>query len=411
MDGVSWIEINVGSKEYLYDITYNGKVYVIVGEAGIILTSSDTLKWTKQKSNYRGGFGAGAINSIVWTGKAFVAVSILENSLYSVDGVNWEFVMGSGMGTLDEVIWKNNKLTAVGEYGIIFESKDGKNWSKVIEGKRTFMQDLIYTGKQFVAVGGGIILTSPDGSKWTKVSINTNSTWLLSCLAWDSKQYIAVDLGGAVMGSVDAKKWSYKGCINQNNIRSIVSSGKRFVAIGGTDHRNRTSYKVAVSADGVKWTLKDTADKGLSYYGIIWYKNMFIIIGEKGLIMTSQNGDKWTLRYANTTKDFDSITVVENKLVIVDEDNYKYSSTDGVIWKKEERMNYRGRLTNMLYNGKYYAAITGKYSDKIVLSDDGINWTEVQTEMTIASLACNKDRFVAIGDGSILLELWVKGHK
>jgi hypothetical protein len=49
-DGNSWTERTSGTSEDLYEVTYGNGLFVVVGEDGIIFTSSDGNSWTERTS-------------------------------------------------------------------------------------------------------------------------------------------------------------------------------------------------------------------------------------------------------------------------------------------------------------------------------------------------------------------------
>ena len=49
-DGNSWTERTSGTSEDLYEVTYGNGLFVVVGENGTIITSPDEYFWTERTS-------------------------------------------------------------------------------------------------------------------------------------------------------------------------------------------------------------------------------------------------------------------------------------------------------------------------------------------------------------------------
>ena len=95
------------------------------------------------------------------------------------------------------------------------------------------LNSIIRTDDQFVVVGDhGTILTSPDGSDWTKESSPTNMD--LNSVSYSSahNSYIIVGDGGIILTSADGRTWTKthlpriaKGSINNKNAVEFSGDG------------------------------------------------------------------------------------------------------------------------------------------------------------------------------------------
>ena len=112
----------------LYDIAWNGTVYVAVGAAGTILTSGDALNWTVQTL-----LPGPAFHGVLWTtinGGEFVAVGSSRGIVTSPDGMTWtQRSYNFGDVELRDIADDGTTLVAVGEDFAVLTSTNGIAWS------------------------------------------------------------------------------------------------------------------------------------------------------------------------------------------------------------------------------------------------------------------------------------------
>ena len=109
------------------------KLFVSVGEDGIIFTSSDGNSWTKKRT------------------------SGTSEDLY-------------------EVTYGNGLFVVVGKNGTILTSSDKTTWTERDSGTSKYLRGVTYGNGLFVTVGRGTILTSTDGTTWTERTSGTSET-------------------------------------------------------------------------------------------------------------------------------------------------------------------------------------------------------------------------------------------
>ncbi|MDR7316997.1 Ig-like domain-containing protein [Brevibacillus nitrificans] len=188
-----WSQLNSGTNEYLSSIAYDGSgTYVVVGDAGVILTSNDGSTWTDESSP------AGTSE------------------------------------TLFSVAYSNNLFVTVSSAGKIYTSPDGSTWT---ERKSAFapLFSVQYGNGKFVAVGSGIICVSSDGGFSWQVEQPSGAPDLYA-VAYGSAKYVAVGASGELRTSVDAENWSdEEDSTTSDDLYSIGYSAelRQFVSVGG----------------------------------------------------------------------------------------------------------------------------------------------------------------------------------
>ncbi|MED1796405.1 Ig-like domain-containing protein [Brevibacillus nitrificans] len=187
-----WSQLNSGTNEYLSSIAYDGSgTYVVVGDAGVILTSNDGSTWTDESSP---ADSSETLYSVTYSNHLFVTVSSAGKIYTSPDGSTWT-ERESASAPLFSVQYGNGKFVAVGS-GIIFVSGDGKSWAEAQLSDTPELYAVTYGSGKYVAVGGGGELwTSIDAENWSDEEDSTTTDDLYS-IGYSSELRQFVIVGG-----------------------------------------------------------------------------------------------------------------------------------------------------------------------------------------------------------------------
>jgi photosystem II stability/assembly factor-like uncharacterized protein len=280
--GVEWTRRESGTLSGLIAVTSgNGKI-VIVGNNGVVLTSTDGLAW----------------------------------SLHNV-GVNV---------AMNYVIWTGDKFIAVGDSGTIATSPDGAQWVLRKHSQNYHLETVAWNGKTFVAAGGKIInsgltqpamLTSPDGENWTETS---QGDGLFYGAAWGGIAFLAVgfnydfstvaDYSNPVMYlSRDGKSWDVinANIEDHNSFNHIIFDGQRFVAVGGSRNVNDSFATVYTTSDFNQWTRASVSTRK-SLEGVAYTGSEYFAVGHGGVILRSDSaGGIWRTRASGVTANLNAI--------------------------------------------------------------------------------------------------------
>jgi len=181
VDGVQWSQIHNDSDIRLFDMDWNGSLFVAVGRHStrvgdgwanrrVVLTSSDGDDWSSQYFD-----DEGILFTVGWTGSHFVAAGSGTVYLTSPDGVDWQRHTQPEDLELTNMASNGDRLVAVGGRwqagGVIRSTTDGVHWveSALSEDEVSSFNDVTWTGTHFVAVPGSnadSILLSADGISW-----------------------------------------------------------------------------------------------------------------------------------------------------------------------------------------------------------------------------------------------------
>ncbi len=127
-------------------------LFVVVGEGGAILTSSDGLSWTPRTSGT-----VQYLSDVIYGNGYYVAVGN-QRILRSSDGISWSVATNNVY--FYRAAYCSGVFKAAGANGAIWSSMDGLNWEPETSGTINLLRGISYADDQFVAVGfNGTILT------------------------------------------------------------------------------------------------------------------------------------------------------------------------------------------------------------------------------------------------------------
>ena len=147
-----------GTSNILVGVTYGNSIFVMVGQSGTILTSSDGTSWDNRTSGTSNG-----LYGVTYGTSTFVAVGHYETILTSSDGTTWT----------------SRTSGRTNSSGLSYKNSSGWTYTDYLEG-------ITYGNSIFVTVGrgedgSGTILTSSDGITWTsRTSGTTNNLWFVT---------------------------------------------------------------------------------------------------------------------------------------------------------------------------------------------------------------------------------------
>ena len=270
--------------------------------------------------------------------------------------------------TLYGATFGNKLFVVVGGGGVILTSPEGSSWTRRTSGTTEDLKGVSFVNNIFVAAGNnGSILTSRDGKTW--VSRTSGSTDKLYSIAYGKGVYVVV--GESILTSADTVTWTKGSYADFEQLNSIAFGDDKFVAVG-------LNGVVLTSSDGLTWTGETLA--GI-LNGVVYAGNKFVIAGVN--VSVDGSGDLLT-------------------------PGVVYSSTDGVLWTDRTSGDY-GPLYGITYSNDAFVA-AGYIA--LVTSPDGETWTErgpINSEDWLLCIAYGKNAYVAAGYNGIYQSGSTKG--
>ena len=306
----------------LNSITWGNFIYIAVGDNGTIVSSPNGIAWTVLGSGTTAN-----LNSIAFDGNTtYVAVGDNGVVVVSTNGINWGPGTSGILTQLRSVAWSEdlNLFVAVGTNGVIISSPDGLNWTTRTSGTSVQLNTVAWIPtvwtvggwdtplppwaySYMVAAGeNGVLLTSADGITW--VAQVSGLTTAINCVSWDGYGVIAVGADGKFIASYDGIVWTLEASGVTNQLNGSCAGQYVSVMVGDDGTILRTTNNVSATQDEsqVVSQLKSVT------YSI--YLNLFVAVGQSGMIMTSS--------IENPTQTFTAVS----------DAGYITSSYDGNVW-------------------------------------------------------------------------------
>ncbi len=404
-NGINWTEIKGtltnptenNSRYIIYDIAWNGSVYVAVV----------FVQFPNNTSTYR-IFRSTDLNT--WTKTYDVPVN---NNSYLAESITY----GNG-----KFVFFSNSF-ASSNTNTVYNSTDGINWTSSLvsgfSGSSYCSKDIIWNGFVFVAVGQyRNIAYSTNGTNWTVVS--TNSTGTFKSIAWGNNNFVifSPDLS-FVLTSPNGVTWTQRNLPSGSTGTSVAWSGSAFVTSPGT------LKTWATSPDGITWTARSYS----TVYPVTGFATStsaagggVVVSTGAGLFYSNDNGVTVSTPYTGSLAVISALETNGSVFVAGGSSETINSSGQGlptllysydaINWNKA---NYSATSTSVpfvdiIWDGSKFVAAAGRslnglYSAGILTSTDGVNWTvavnflntSTNTAICALGMAWNGSKFVLVG--------------
>jgi hypothetical protein len=186
-NGTDWTSVNGRYSFTLLDIAYDSSsLFAMSGsstQGGKILTSPDGITWTQHPPSTPGGSISEALYGIEYGNSLWVVVGDAGTIVTSNDPTtrSWEAKSSTTTVDLRDIVYNGSNLyVVVGRDGTILTSTDATTWTSQVSGTPFDLWGIAYDGGQYVAVGEeGVILTSSDAVTWAHATSPTSNFRLL----------------------------------------------------------------------------------------------------------------------------------------------------------------------------------------------------------------------------------------
>ena len=202
--GAVWKKLS-DSTVILRDIAYGAGLYVVVGDNGTVLTSTNLYSWTEQESPT-----SNPLYGIVYSDGKFVAVGDFGTVIYSEDGTAWAEADSGDILDIRDVTYGNGLFVAVGHgvygtyHGKAYWSADGVNWSRYTT-VDVSLNGIAYGEDEYYAAGTGNnpnyqrynLYYSANGNDWAYRSSGISGV-TYNGIAYHDQTYVIVGTGGTI---------------------------------------------------------------------------------------------------------------------------------------------------------------------------------------------------------------------
>jgi len=345
-------------------------LYVLPANGGHeVLLSHDSLHWRKVGTEYYLGqphitYGAGR----------FVMVGNDGQVLASTDGETWNRVHATPVGQPHDVIFAEGRFVLIEKlYGNkdarIYTSTDGINWTAVT-GPGWGGWNIAYGGGRFVVASGGAwVAWSDDGQRWQSAKVPV--PYALETVAYGNGRFVAGGSGSSLAVSADGVTWKQVTNAPTGDIIRIRYLNDQFVLLAAEGEKlfDRVS-RYYTSRDGENWTLIEPGMDRVSIdaYGNGRYVGRCIVDKEAGTglniwgICWSTDLRNWHVAAPNIGYYSIQVHRVNGEFIAAGSyaDHY-YRSADGLNWTAITPIWATPDDPSFAYgNGRYVAVGWGK---------------------------------------------------
>lgn len=254
-EGKSWtVEYCANTSQIYTRIRYLNGVWIIVGNNGLIKTSTDMVNWTVRTSGV-----TTFLVDVAWNGTYYVAIGDSSTYLRSSDLVTWAPAASrpNTNGTNQTIVSNGGRFvtTEFQSNGQIITSTDGLNWTLTYPTITGPIGNMVVYGNGLYVVGGraGRIWTSYDGATWTEKSIPIPNPDVLgewfTCGIYNPtiNQWIFLSSSMAALTSdPTTNNWAVSKILHLGGVNDVIKVGDTLVAVG--------SNKIITSPNGAFWS-------------------------------------------------------------------------------------------------------------------------------------------------------------
>ena len=389
--GQSWAPmsplINGNRARDMYGIATDGTRFVAIGSGAAVTTDLENWEWSSNFGNFRLGLAYGDGQFIAAGRSATVSVS--------TDGLEWSTADLPEGTSLEAIAYGEGVWVGAGSNGRIVRSENGTDWiiakpDNETEGR---FRGVSYTNGMFVAGGDkGMLYTSPDGLNWTRPP--HESTTNLSDTIYFNEQYVIQDTLSSTQLTTDFLTFERNrtGAFGAPN--AIIETEGRLVLVGN-------SGMLATSDDGVNWNIRRET-LGSDFDSLLFAEGLFVMNDQDGnRVYTSSNGAVWTQRHASEYF-FASDFAYGNGVFCITTFDGSLRSDDGLTWEAYP-FGFKSRSKALRFlNGRF---VSVGFNAEVASSPDGITWTEHPTgsEALLQDVNYLNGTYVAVGPEDTIL--------
>jgi hypothetical protein len=307
----------------------------------------------------------------------------------------------------------NGRWVAVGSNFSAYSDNNGAAWTVVSSGVSGEWLGVTYGNGKFVAVATNSVMYSANGATWTVVSSGVYGNW--KGVTYGNGTFVAVE-SNRVIYSSDGASWTAVETGNDPALwgqwNGVTFGNGKFVAVAWN------CVMSSANATAGSWT-KQNSSSSLAPNSIAFGKGKYFIYSNSSattpVVQYSSDALTWTDSTA-IMGPVDAMASDGTKIVAISSPNnvstnVLWESTDGGAFTRWETA-VRGQYQDLAYGNGTYVAM-GEGNSCLKTSPDGINWTQIETNVThpdyglvslcfayqVNGLSFGNGTFVAVGKG------------
>ncbi|MDX1950738.1 MAG: hypothetical protein SFY81_01060 [Verrucomicrobiota bacterium] len=433
-EGRNWDEENSGTSEHLNRIAFLNGEFWIAGDNGVVVQSNPTGGWTAAQSGVTNHLFtvAGNSNSVIVAGDGALLSKSIPGTTWESQGSLTNFP--SPAWTYYSSLWEGRLYLVGGRSGLVIEgfrtnSASPFTWVSRSDSPRDWFWSTVYQNDQYTAVGAnGLIMASENGVDWIQAAVPPAAeTNILLGVNGTTNLLIAVGTDGLIFHStnrttnvlvtnmvngqtqISTNQVSLYGLLWEESPRATTGNLQGIGLLGNLFIVSGDSGIILTSDDGQNWIPRSS---GLSnpLSSVVVYPGGVLASGDLGALTHSLDGINWQPRSSPVTNWIYQIRYLKNQLIGVGEDGLIITSTNGTEWVRQSSGTARW-LNDVVYAASnYWIAGDGGI---LLKSMDGVNWTHIvpNTSKSLYSLASDGKQLIAIGPEGTVLRHQAEPHR
>ncbi|PKM94293.1 MAG: hypothetical protein CVU84_12610 [Firmicutes bacterium HGW-Firmicutes-1] len=319
----------------------------------------------------------------------------------STDLKNWDYTSINESIALYGAAWGNGKYVVAGDTSTIGYSSDAIKWEFVKFDQDIIFQDVKWVKDKFIAVGAKYplkgrddvryIMESKDGINWNTVLENKGEfSW--NTIKYINDTYVVYGIWKDIAISEDGIAWTVRAISNSgSDINDIIWDGSKYVAVG-------ENSKVYTSSDLSNWTeISVNIKPGYYLHKVTMYKNAYYTVlsdNNNNVILSSTNLTEWNPINDKLYAEISSFIENQGNLIAVGWHNTIIKTSDGINWDSSEQ--FAPIFLKVIWNGNEFLAIGN--DGTIVKSDDGISWKKYYSGIkeTLVDVVWTGEKYTAL---------------
>ena len=322
-DYVVSANISIASKIKVTNIFANTRVLIGTTSESQLISAGDTVTFQTPAAV---DFSAPAIVPAGTVVLSKTPTSITLSSPLTADlktGYDSLIKFGLGELQLNYIVYTGASWLAVGSKGIVLQLSDNV-WTLTYALPYGDLTGIAYDplAPAWVVVGTeGLIARSSDFSTWTRILTGASAT--LRSIDSGISTFVAVGDAGTIIVSLDGGvNWTINNSITTRNLNSVKYINNNWIIVG-------EKGVVLTSTNGVNWNVYNS---GVTYTlrDVTYINTQYLAVGDKGIVLESSDATRWAIRPSNQATDLtsianntrDPVVVGKNGLVLVEADSY-----------------------------------------------------------------------------------------
>jgi len=288
-----WLPPTDSIRQWLFDVTWATNLYVAVGDRATVMTSGNGIDWSLElvpdsvTNSIFLGVG-GTTNLLLAAGNQ----GSLIYSLYATNDILVTNVVGTNVVVTNQ---------SINTFGMVCYDVQPRPTTNDLQGIGVFGALYLLTGDN------GTVLTSPDGTNWTKRTTPTGA--LLSSVAASPDTIVAAGDDGTIITSPDGANWSLQNSHTTNWLYRVRYLAGQFIIVG-------QNGVILTSDDGTNWVSRASGTtRWLNDW--TWIGGTYFAVGTQGTVLTSTNAVTWTNRGTITLKSLYGAATDSDQLITV----------------------------------------------------------------------------------------------